>query len=232
MKILALVPARGGSKRLPGKNTKLLAGKPLIAWTIQAALASGVCVDVLVSTDSEDIGAVATQYGALVPWLRPAELATDTSTSVDMAIHALDAYEEAHGTVDGLLLLQPTSPLRTAESIRSSVEIFIAGEGARAVVGVTSACVHPAWCFNMEGDHIHPYLGWEVLGQRSQDLKPAYMLNGAIYLVSPAQLRAGRSFVPQNARPLFMGAEESIDIDTAIDWQLASATVTAEVLKG
>lgn len=100
MNILALIPARGGSKRLPGKNIKLLGGLPLIAWTIRAAWKSTCCTDVLVSTDDESIAGVAREYGASVPWLRPSCLSTDTASSVDVAIHAVDAYESINGEVD------------------------------------------------------------------------------------------------------------------------------------
>jgi CMP-N-acetylneuraminic acid synthetase len=227
MKILALVPARGGSKRLPGKNIKLLAGKPLIAWTLEAARASKACVDVLVSTDDEKIASVAREYGALVPWLRPAELATDTSTSVDTALHALSSYEDAHGAVDGLLLLQPTSPLRTEKSIKSAVELFESDGGVRAVVSVSPAPIHPSWCFRTDGEHIFPYLGWDAIALRGQDLPPAYTLNGSIYIISPSELRAKLSFVTQDARPFFTIAEESVDIDTASDWSAAHAAMTS-----
>ena len=112
MKVLALIPARGGSKRVPGKNVRDLAGKPLIIWTLDAVRGVEGIVDVLVSTDDPGIAAVASSAGARVPWLRPAHLATDIAGSVDVALHALDWFEMQHGTVDALLLLQPTSPLR------------------------------------------------------------------------------------------------------------------------
>ena len=113
MKILALIPARGSSKRLPGKNTKLLGGLPLIVWTIRAAKESGCCTQVMVSTDDPEIAAVARDFGAEVPWLRPPELATDTASSVDVALHAIANCGAGSHTIDGLLLLQPTSPFRS-----------------------------------------------------------------------------------------------------------------------
>ena len=117
LRLLAIVPARGGSKRLPRKNVLLLGGKPLIAWTIDAARDSGCFVDVLVSTDDAEIADRARAHGALVPWLRPPEFATDTARSIDVVLHALDWYERERGAVAGMMLLQPTSPFRTAGKI-------------------------------------------------------------------------------------------------------------------
>lgn len=224
MKILALIPARGGSKRLPGKNIKLLGGIPLIAWTIRAAQDSGCCIDILVSTDDSAIAEVARQHGASIPWLRPAELASDTASSVDMAIHALDAYEMENGTIDGLLLLQPTSPFRSADTIREAVAMFTEGRARHPVVSVSPASTHPAWCFRATDKSMEPFLGWETIGQRSQDLEPAWMLNGAIYLISPIRLRAERTFFTRDVRPLLMDKPgETIDVDTPNDFKFCEA---------
>lgn len=222
MKILALIPARGGSKRLPGKNIKPLGGQPLIAWTIRAAFDSGVCSAVRVSTDDEAIATVARAYGADVPSLRPAELATDTAGSVDVALHALETYEAEHGQVDGLLLLQPTSPFRTAQTIRRGVALFAETGGRQAVVSVSPAASHPAWCFRTTPGSMSPFLGWDAIGRRSQDLEPAWALNGAFYLISPERLRVRRSFLSPDTRPFVMDeAREAIDIDTPSDWVVA-----------
>lgn len=221
MKILAIVPARGGSKRLPGKNIKLLGGRPLIAWTIEAALQSGVTCAVVVSTDDPQIAAVAQAFGASVPGMRPAHLATDTATSVDVVLHALDAYESVHGAVDGVLLLQPTSPFRSVESIRQAVSLFQA-DVSRSVVSVCAASSHPAWCFKLEGDSMEPFLGWEHLSKRSQDLEPACTLSGSIYLIAPDVLREHKRFVfPGTVPMLVTDSVESLDIDTPEDWSAA-----------
>ena len=222
MKILALIPARGGSKRLPGKNIKPLGGLPLIVWTIRAARTSSCFVDVLVSTDDQEIADISLVYGASVPWLRPPELASDTAHGVDVALHALDAYEMSHGPVDGLLLLQPTSPFRTAETIKSGVALFETNRGIRPVVGVSPAQSHPAWCFRTTADGMEPFLGWDVLKKqkRSQDLEPAWILNGAFYLISSDRLRKEKNFLPSDALPLLMDDPiVGIDIDTASDFE-------------
>lgn len=222
MNILGLIPARGGSKRIPGKNVKLLGGLPLIAWTIRAAIASAKCSQVVVSTDDENIASVSRQFGATVPSLRPAQLATDVSTSVDVALYELEKHERAYGPVDGLLLLQPTSPFRTSQSINDAVDLYSVEEGHKAIVSVSRAPVHPAWCFRLEKYGMVPYLGRDILKKRSQDLEAAYTLNGAIYLISPSQLRSGKSFLHADAIPFIMeSGPEVLDIDTESDWLMA-----------
>ena len=224
MRILALIPARGGSKRVPGKNIKKLGGLPLIAWSIQAALESGVCEEVLVSTDDPAIAEISREHGAKVPSLRPAELATDAAGSVDVALHAVDSYEATHGAVDGLLLLQPTSPFRTAETICRAAELFAKSCGDHPVIGVGVASCHPVWCFRCTAKGMEPFLGWDAIAVRSQDLEPAYMLNGAIYLIAPQRLRAERTFLTPDAQPLLMDDfRQSLDIDTPDDWVLAES---------
>lgn len=224
MKILALIPARGGSKRVPGKNIKLLGGLPLIAWSIRAAQESGACSDILVSTDDEKIAEVACNYGATVLGLRPAHLSTDEIGSAVVALHALENYEAEHGAVDGLILLQPTSPFRSADTIRGAVNLFAEHGRHCSVVGVSPASCHPAWCFRITKLEMEPFLGWGVLEKRSQELEPAWMLNGAIYVISPSRLRKDRKFLMPDTKPLIMGPNrEAIDIDTPEDWAVAEA---------
>lgn len=227
-RLLALVPARGGSKRLPRKNVLPLGGRPLIQWSIAAALESGVCADVLVSTDDEEIAAVSRAAGAMVPWLRPAELSTDTAGSAGVITHALAWYEQEHGSVDAVLLLQPTSPFRSAEAIRGAVRAYAdqpgqAGQRRHPVVSVSPAASHPAWTFAWQDGELRPSLGWEPLSLRSQDLAPAYALNGALYVIPAEDARAARPIVRPGVLPYVMtDARESLDIDTADDWALAS----------
>jgi CMP-N-acetylneuraminic acid synthetase len=221
MKILALVPARGGSKRLPGKNTRVLGGKPLIAWSIEAAQGLPEIVDIVVSTDDQGIAHIAHKAGASVPWLRPAALATDEASSVDVALHALDFYESLHGPLDGLLLLQPTSPFRSRATLLRGLEVFRM-HAYRSVVGVSLASTHPLWCFRIDGGSMKPFVNRSQTDLRAQALPPAYALNGAFYLISPAELRASRSFCNEDTMPLVMDAPmEDVDIDTEMDWRWA-----------
>jgi CMP-N,N'-diacetyllegionaminic acid synthase len=223
VRILALITARGGSKRLPGKNIRSLGGKPLIVWSIEVARGIGDICDILVSTDSPDIGQVARDAGAFVPWLRPQALATDEASSVDVCLHAIDWYERERGAIDGMLLLQPTSPFRGRDTLLRGIEMFRSC-GCCAVLGVSAAQSHPLWCFRMQGDRIVPFVDGAALRLRSQELPAAYAVNGAFYLVAPAQLREQRSFYGADTAPLIMDdPRASLDIDTEWDWRMAEA---------
>lgn len=221
MRILALVPARGGSKRVPRKNVRALLDVPLIVWTLRTARESGVCTDIVVSTDDGEIAEIAHRWGAEV-LMRPPELATDTAGSVDVALHALD--QVSGPTVEGLLLLQPTSPFRMSASLQRAVAMFSEDPHRAPVISVSPATPHPAWCFTIEGERLQPVQGWIGLEKRSQDLTPAYALNGSVYLVAPATLRSRRAFLTVDARPLVMeNPLEAVDIDTPEDWAMAEA---------
>lgn len=225
MKILALIPARGGSKRIPNKNIRELGGKPLINWSIEAAQGIPEIVDILVSTDSETIAEVARRAGALVPWLRPPELATDTATSIDVCLHALDWYEAEKGPVDGLMLLQPTSPFRTRETIQTGIALFQKHD-LRPVIAFSPAESHPMWCFRIEGNKLQPFLGDAGLAMRSQDLPPAYVINGTFYLARPEHLRSKQSFFGDNIVPIIVESKrDSLDIDTEWDWVMATSLI-------
>ena len=218
-----MIPARGGSKRLPGKNVRLLGERPLIVWSIDVAKGIPDICDILVSTDDSAIAEVARNAGARVPWLRPAELATDTASSVDVCLHALDWYEDENGNVDGLLLLAPTSPFRSRESVLRGCELFRVHQ-RRPVLGISAAKSHPMWCFRIEGDTMRPFMDGEGLHVRSQDLPPAYVVDGGFYLIAPEDLRQRRSFYSDDLVPLIVdNADEAIDIDTERDWKMAEA---------
>jgi CMP-N,N'-diacetyllegionaminic acid synthase len=221
--ILALVPARGGSKGVPGKNIRPLAGKPLIDWSIEAAMASRYVTRTLVSTDDPEIADVARRCGADTPFLRPVELALDNTPQLAVAEHALDWLQShEHGyTPDYLLLLQPTSPLRSSADIDAAIEIA-RGRHADSVVSVCEAHPHPRLCCRLsETGVLTRYLKSEAPPDCRQDLPPAYALNGAIYLVTPARLRAERSFLTLDAQAYIMPPERSLDIDTVWDFRLA-----------
>ena len=225
MRILALITARGGSKRLPGKNIRVLGEKPLIVWSIDVAKDIPEICDILVSTDDTAIASVCTEAGALVPWLRPAELATDTASSVDVVLHALDWYEAEKGAVDGLLLLQPTSPFRTKKTVLRGIELF-SKNGQQPVLGVSPTHAHPLWTLKMEGEYLVPFMREHGMETRSQDLLPAFVVNGSFYLISPAELRACQSFVGIKTIPLLIeSTQEALDIDTDWDWTVAAAAL-------
>jgi N-acylneuraminate cytidylyltransferase len=230
MRILALIAARGGSKRVPGKNSRLLGGKPLIAWSIDASKGIPEICDILVSTDSDEIAQIARNSGAKVPWLRPAELATDTASSVDVCLHALKWYEDENGKVDGVMLLQPTSPFRSRDSILRGLDLFRSNH-SRPVIGVSTAESHPMWCFKIEEGTMRPFVDGGGLSLRSQDLPLVYVVNGAFYLITPDDLRELKSFTSENMFPLVIdNPEENLDIDTEWDWKLAEAIFKSHTL--
>lgn len=223
--VLFLILARGGSKRLPGKNIKILGDAPLIVWSINQALALQPSHNVLVSTDCPVIANEAKQAGAYVPWLRPAKLATDASTSIDACLHAIAWYETTHECVDGVVLLQPTSPFRTVEYLTKGIEHFIEND-RRPVVGFSPAKTHPYWCFQKREQKIVPFFQQANPVLSSQILPPAYQINGAFYMCTPEHLRKERSFFSDDLLP-FVSEEfiVSLDIDTEWDWMMAEALV-------
>lgn len=231
MRILGVIPARGGSKGIPGKNIKPLGGMPLIGHTIRAAMESGVLDRLWVSTDDPKISRVAESLGVAVPWLRPARLAADSSETEDCVIHLLGRLEDDEDYVpDAVLLLQPTSPFRTADTIRRAVALFRRG-GGRSVVSVAEAPVHPYWCHRLKDDgSIEPYCPGRHPSRR-QDLPPAYCYDGSIYLVSTRSFLRRGSFSGGPTAALVVPSEEAVDIDEPSDWAEAEA-LWARLRKG
>lgn len=225
MKILVIIPARGGSKRVPQKNVRYLGNKPLISWTIELAKRIPQVCDVLVSTDDESISSISLAAGALVPWLRPDYLASDDANSVDVALHALDWYESVNGPLHAVLLLQPTSPFRRLDSVCDGIRIF-QENGFLPVIGVSKVSQHPEWMLTLVDGYLSPWVGSHKLGVRSQDLKELYIPNGSFYLTSVEHLRTSRSFFqPQNLPLLASSISEGIDIDTEDDFRIAESFI-------
>lgn len=220
-RVLGLITARGGSKGLPGKNILPAAGKPLIAWTIDAARASRAIDRLVLSTDDVAIANVARAHGCDVPFMRPPELATDTASSMDVVMHALDAIPG----FDIVVLLQPTSPLRTAADIDDACNAF-STSGAPACVTVSLVEQSPYWMYQLgEGQTLQPILVAPVGISRRQDLPPIYALNGAVYVADVPWLRQSRAFVGPETVASVMPLERAIDIDTAADFAAFTALV-------
>lgn len=221
-RVLGVIPARGGSKGVPGKNLCQVGGKPLIAWTIEAALATE-CIDrVIVSSDDAAIMAAARSAGADVPFQRPPDLASDESASIDVVLHALDML----AGYDLVVLLQPTSPLRTAADIDAATRLCVSCNSP-ACVSVSPAEQNPYWMFRVDGSHrLTPVLADQPMASRRQDLPAVYVLNGAIYVAEPAWLRRTRSFVGPEAVGYVMPAGRSIDIDTPEDVLVADRALS------
>jgi CMP-N,N'-diacetyllegionaminic acid synthase len=216
MTLLALIPARGGSKGIPRKNIRPFCGKPLLQWSIDSALGSA-CVDqVVVSTDDPEIAQLARACGAEVPFLRPAELASDTAPGIAPVLHAIEQLAQ----VTDVLLLQPTSPLRTSTDIQA-IAALRQQAGRESAVSLTPSGNHPAWMYSLSQDQqLEPLLQLDGVHCRQQ-LPPAYVLNGALYLASRTFLLREQAFIAPETVGYVMPAERSVDIDTPLDWQWA-----------
>ncbi len=220
-KILAIIPARGGSKSLPGKNIKMLAGKPLIAWTIEAALKSKYLDRVIVSTDDKKIAAIAKKYHAEAPFLRPVKLAKDKSPTVPVLLHALRWLKSKEGySPDAIVTLQPTSPLRRAEHIDEALRLFYK-TGSDSVASVCRAEHSPYWMIKVTGNRVFPFMKNYSEHKRRQDLPPVYRPNGAVYVTRCGVLMKQKRMLGRDTRAIVMNAESSVDIDTVFDFKLA-----------
>jgi CMP-N-acetylneuraminic acid synthetase len=223
MRTLAIIPARGGSKRLPRKNVLDLGGKPLIAWTIEAALGCPLISEVMVTTDDDEIAEIAKQYGANVPFMRPSELASDTATSFDAIKHAINFYRTELGQAfDFVILLQPTSPLRNSQHISEAIEL-LSQKKADAIISVCEVDHSPLWMNTLPADCcMDKFLRDEVRNVRSQELPQNYRLNGAVYICRTNRLLAEKTFfISNNIFAYIMSKETSIDIDDQSDFKLA-----------
>lgn len=214
-RILAVIPARSGSKGLPGKNTLPIVQKPLIGWTIESALHCELIDRVVVSTDCREIAKISALHGAEVPFIRPAKLATDSTPGIDVVLHAIDHVPD----FDIVVLLQPTSPLRTTDDITRSLERLIASE-ATSSVSVCLSKNHPNWMKRISKDGLLiPYEELAIAPSRQQ-LDCVYALNGAIYIARCDALRKSNSFHTARTLAYVMPPERSLDIDNAFDFRL------------
>lgn len=220
MKNIAIIPARSGSKGLKDKNIKLLNGKPLMAYTIEAALKSEQFDDVMVSTDSEKYAEIAKSFGAKVPFLRSAETSTDKASSWDTVAEVLGRYAENGQTFETLCLLQPTSPFRTAEDIKKAYKLYTS-KANFAVISVCEAEHSPLWCGHLpESGEFLNFINQDAMKQRQAGGK-FYRLNGAIYIVNCEKFKTDRYFYQSGSFAYIMPQERSIDIDTALDFRMA-----------
>jgi len=225
--ILGLIPARGSSKGLPRKNIKLLLGKPLIAWTIEQALASKYLDRVLISTDDKEIAEISKKYGAEIPFMRPKKLATDEAKGIDVVLHAIDWLKKKseRKQYDLLMLLQPTSPLRTKEDIDKAIELLFLKE-AKAIVSVCEVDQHPLWSNTLPEDGcMKDFIRKEIMNKNRQELPVFYRLNGAIYLAYCNYIKEQESFFGGKTFAHIMPRERSIDIDSEVDLNLAEVLI-------
>ncbi|MFC4601579.1 cytidylyltransferase domain-containing protein [Cohnella hongkongensis] len=228
-RVLALIPARGGSKGLPGKNLMPLLGRPLVAWAIRAALDSRYVDRTVVSTDNEEIAACAERYGAAVPFRRPAELAGDDSTSADVVLHALHALEERGESYEMIALLEPTSPTTDGGDVDRGLEqLAAAWPHAHALVSVSELShAHPDYTMRIAPTgYLTPYgAAAEKIGRR-QSLEPLFFLDGSLYLSKVSSFLRYRSFHTDRTIPLVMPGWKSLSIDDWVDFISVEAIMT------
>lgn len=222
-RVLAIIPARGGSKGIPGKNIISLCGKPLIAWTIEEAMKSKYIDRLILSSEDQNIINIAREWGCDVPFVRPRELALDTTPGIEPVLHALG---ELSG-YDYVVLLQPTSPLRNTEDIDRTIELCDQGN-ATTCVSVVKQDKSPYWMYqlNQQG-YIEPIISLpdEVNVTRRQNLPDVYSLNGAVYVASIPKLKETHSFISRDTVAYVMPKDRSIDIDEELDLQIAEALI-------
>jgi CMP-N-acetylneuraminic acid synthetase len=219
MNVVAVILARGGSKRLPGKNIRLLAGKPLIVYAIEASTGAKRVSRTVVSTDDDGIASIASRFGANVPFRRPADLAQDETPSVDALIHAVDHLEAVGPKIDTVVLLQPTSPMRQSRHIDEAVDLH-ASTGVDTVTAISPAPSHPFWCWKRDKEEIVPFFSRAHVSMSRTELPPAFIENGAIYVIRRSLLTTG-SLYGERIAGYLMESDDAIDIDTAEDFQLA-----------
>jgi len=224
--LLAIIPARGGSKGLPRKNILPVGGKPLIAWTITAALEASSIDEVILSSDDDETIKMAGEWGCNAPFVRPARLASDTASSIDVVLHALGMFPG----FDYVALLQPTSPLRTSIDIDDAFKILTVS-GANSCVSMCLAEESPFWMYrvreNMQLESLLP----DQNVSRRQDLPPVYVLNGAIYLARVSWLLQSRNFISEDCVAHIMPRERSLDIDTADDLEELKRVMATESVR-
>lgn len=216
-KTLAIIPARAGSKRVPGKNTRIFAGKPLIQWTLEFALNYKGFDEVVISTDCVEVAKIASACGKSLPWMRPAELAGDEARTIDVALHALSEYAKEGLVFERIAILQPTTPFRKVSRWLEAERLL--DKGALAVVGVNVAEQHPYWTYWVDSSGAMRPCFPEQSQFRSQELPHAATINGALYWLDVDVMKRSQSFTPDGVHAVFFeDAIETIDIDTEQDW--------------
>lgn len=223
--LLMVIPARGGSKRLPRKNVLPFAGKPLICRTIEVALQSGLGARVLVTSDDEEILTIAGRYSdqGVIAHKRPSVLATDTATTADALIEAVESEQKAGHAPDALVLLQPTSPLRTASDVLEAVHIFQQGGCKDTVVSVCEVDHPTAWIGVIK--ERDKFSGIDLSGKRSQEYQKEYRLNGAVYVARTDVLLSRHSIFTESLRASVMPRVRSFDIDEEIDFRVCESLI-------
>ena len=228
-RLIAIIPARCGSKGLPDKNIRILNGKPLIAYSIIQAQESGIFDEIFLSTDSQEYADIAIQYGAKVPFLRSNELASDSASTWDCVREVLERYHKMGKEYDIFVVLQPTSPLRTARDIINAIRKMVLNN-ADSVVSVCEADHSPLWYNTLpENQSLKGFIRPEIMAKTRQELPTFFRINGAIYAVSTSYFLKNLDIYNGNSFAYIMPKERSIDIDTLFDFSLAEYLLTRDM---
>ncbi len=221
MKILAIIPARKKSKRIKNKNKILLKKKKLIEHTFLVAKKSKLFTEILLTTDDKDLINLSKKYNILAPWVRPKKISNDFSPSYKAIIHAYDWYKKNYGKVDGIFILQPTSPFRTINTLKEMIKIFKTNN-KKSVINVSKCSEHPEWMLKLRNNKILPYKSQKYFTNRSQSLANLYKINGLGYLINPLILKKEKTLIPKNSIPCINKSKiESMDIDDMQDYLIA-----------
>jgi N-acylneuraminate cytidylyltransferase len=230
MRTLVVIPARGGSKGIPGKNIKLLAGQPLILYSVEVAKQLFQAQDICVTTDDEKIKATVESSGLHVPFIRPKELATDTSGSYEVIIHALNYFENKGVIYDAIVLLQPTSPFRTSKDIKDCLDLY--SSELDMVVSVKESEVNPYYNIFEEDGEGYLKKSKTSSAVRRQDVPSVYVYNGSIYVINVSSLKKYKSLAEfPKIKKYVMDSHKSVDLDTPVDWEFCEFLIQKGIIK-
>jgi len=227
-KILGLIPARGGSKGVPNKNIRLLNNKPLIAHTIETATKSELLTDVVVSTDDHKISDVSKCFGANVPFLRPEHIATDEAKTIDVCLHAINYFQKNGMNFEILVLLQPTSPLRSVHDIDGTINLLLNHKKNSCITLSSVGSCHPNYIYrrkSLEVDIFSPLITHQVIGERRQEFEDYYYRNGAVYAVRTDFLLKNNLIMDKESLGFIMPEIRSVNIDTEFDFIMAEKLI-------
>lgn len=224
-KVLAVIPARGGSKGVPKKNIKPLNGIPLIAHSILEAKKSKYITELIVSTDSEEIADVAKKYDANVPFIRPSEIATDKALSIEVIKHALEFYKTRGQDFDYVVLLQPTTPFRTVQVIDEAILKLHESQCESIVSMVDVGANHPARMYNIKNDKLVSIMDEGISMRPRQELPPVYIRSGDVYAASISTIDKYNSMMGKDCRPVFVDPKKAVNIDNLMDFKIAELLV-------
>lgn len=228
-KVLAVIPARGGSKGLPGKNIRHLLDKPLIAWSINQVQESKYVDEIFVSTDSREIADVAEQYGVKVTDLRPEELSSDTASSMDVILYTIELLEKQDEVFDIVIMVEPTSPLREPEDIDKSIELLVNTDKAESVVGICEVeGAHPDFLIELNNNFLVPYVNKDFTVKRRQDITPMFFFEGTVYTSFVNSIKSHKNFYHEKTIGYVVPKWKSFEVDDKLDFVVIEAILKAK----